>query len=407
MIRRLKIKIIAVILGTLLFVFAAVIFALNHLVYRVSIKGTDSFMALVTESDGYHFPTVDTIMQMRGSGPFHDSEMVRGGRFFYAKVDNDGNVFDQNLDFMVGYTPDDALRYVALALNSDRNRGDAGNFVFLISEKSYGKMIVFVERSIETHLLLQLNRISFWAFGIVGMILLCLVALLAAWMVAPIKSAFDKQRRFISDASHELKTPLTIISANADVLQNEIGENPRVAHIKAQTKRMNGLVNDLLFLAKTDEGHMGNARERFNLSGAVLNTVLEFESRAFEERKIYLYNIGENLEYTGDEQQIRQLMSILIDNAIRYSDENGKIEISLNAVENRKLISVYNTGGGIAVKERGRIFERFYRADESRSRETGGYGVGLSIAKAIADVHRGKITVSGEYMKWVRFDVTL
>jgi signal transduction histidine kinase len=170
---------------------------------------------------------------------------------------------------------------------------------------------------------------------------------------------------------------------------------------------MAGLLRDLLSLAKTDEGGANIVMSEFSLSGALLNTVLEFESRAFEEKREYAYEIGENIRYTGDEKQIRQLAGILIDNAIRYSDANGKVKVTLRAENGRARFSVYNTGGGVPDAQKNKIFERFYRADESRSRDTGGYGVGLSIAKAIADAHKGRIAVSGEYGKWVRFDVML
>ena len=145
----------------------------------------------------------------------------------------------------------------------------------------------------------------------------------------------------------------------------------------------------------------------FSLSSAVLNTALEFESRAFEEGKQYSCEIKENISYIGDERHIKQLVGILIDNAIRYSNTNGQIQISLKTESNHIRISVYNTGVGVMDEDHYKIFERFYRSDESRSRETGGYGVGLSIAKAIAEMHKGKIIVTGKHGEWVRFDVML
>ena len=170
---------------------------------------------------------------------------------------------------------------------------------------------------------------------------------------------------------------------------------------------MNGLIHDLLALAKMDEGQTNIIRNSFNLSNEVLNTTLEFESCVFEERKKYTYDIKENIIFIGDEKQIKQLVTILIDNAIRYSEEKGVIEVSLSKDRNHICISVFNTGVGVPDEERKKIFERFYRTDESRSRETGGYGVGLSIAKSIVEMHKGKIAVTGEYLKWIRFDVIL
>lgn len=410
MIKKLQYKIIAVILGTLLLVFAAVLLVLNLSVYQTSANRSDEFMQAVVDNDGFMFPQRDSPGPGPGRferEPFSNPQMMRAGRFFYAKVSQNGEMIEFNLVMMFDFSEDDALDYVKSALNSNRNKGNIDSFSYLTAEKPYGQIVVFAERSIENLLLEQLNKTSLWAAIIVCLILAGLAVFLARWMVAPVQESFDKQRRFISDASHELKTPLTIISANVDVLQNEIGENQRIEHIKAQSQRMSGLVHDLLTLAKADEEQENIIRSEFNLSGAILNTALEFESRAFEEGKQYSFDIAENILYTGDEKQIKQLAGILIDNAIHYSDDNGQIAVSLNADGNHIRLSVFNTGIGVSNEEQEKIFERFYRVDESRSRETGGYGIGLSIAKAIVEAYRGKISVSGEYGKWVRFDVVL
>ena len=410
MIRRLQLKIIAVILGTLLFVFAAVLFVLNLSVYQTSVKRVDDFMTSVVENDGFLFSSKDMFKprsDRHEPNPFSSPEMMRAGRFFYAKIDKNSNILELNLDMMFDFSKDDALNYITSALNSGGQKGNIESFSFLSAEKFYGQIVVFAERSIEILLLEQLNKTSLWVAGIVGLILSCLAIFLAKWIVSPVKASFDKQRRFVSDAGHELKTPLTIISANVDVLQNEIGENQRLKYIKAQSERMNGLIHDLLTLAKTDEGQTNIIRSKFNLSSAILNTALEFESRAFEEGKQYSCDIRENITCVGDEKQIKQLVSILIDNAIRYSDAKGQINVSLSSNGSHIRISVFNTGVGVYDEERNKIFERFYRTDESRSRETGGYGVGLSIAKAIVEAHKGKIVVSGENRKWIRFDVIL
>ena len=409
MLKRLTIKIIAVVLGTLLVVFAAVLIVLNLSVYQTSVKRTEEYMESVVASDGFRFSPREKPGSFHGGGrdPYNSPDMMRAGRFFYAKVDQNGEILEVNLEMMFDFSREDAQAFITSALNAKRNKGDIDNFSFLTAEKPYGQILVFAERSIEIALIEQLTRTSLWVAGIVSLILICLVTFLAKWMVNPIKTAFDKQKRFISDASHELKTPLTIISANADVLHNEIGENERLTHIKAQSERMNGLIHDFLALAKTDEGQPNLIMTQFNLSGLVLNTALEFESRAFEEGKQYSYDVDDHIRYVGDEKQIKQLMSILIDNAIRYSHENGQINVSLHAAGGHSRISVFNTGAGVTDEERSKIFERFYGSDESRSRETGGYGLGLSIAQSIVKVHKGKITVSGEYGNWIRFDVVL
>ena len=471
MIQKLQIKIIAVVLGTLLIVFAAVLLVLNLSVARTSAQRAENFMSTIIENDGFFFTRLNPYdfegvrvfpipendmpmsavriispfegsqqeMQFRFRTHFIPSEMSRAGRFFYVRTDFDGTVIEENLQFVFGL--ENAANYIELARYSGRTRGNIGNFSFMTAEKPYGQMLVFIERSIDMLLISRLNQISLWVAGIVSLILFFLSVFLSRWIVAPVKNSFEKQRRFISDASHELKTPLTIISANADVLRNEMGENQRLSHIKIQSERMNGLVHDMLTLAKADEGQISIVRGKFDISAAIFNTVLEFESRAFEEEKNYSYDIKENIEYIGDEKQIKQLAAVLIDNALQYSGASGDIKVTLNAdirgsrnfyqnsfevsasaqppvgakseflfapsYNSQILLSVYNTGTGVPDNEQKKIFERFYRTDESRSRETGGYGVGLSIAKAITDSHKGKISVTGEYKKWIKFDVIL
>jgi len=411
MIRRLQLKIIAAVLGTLLLVFAAVLLVLNLSVYQTSRRRAEGFLSFVAENDGFHLPPRDTPQPMpaggRRPGPLSSPEMMRAGRFFYVKVDQSGNIIESNFEMMFDFSADNALRYITTALNSGRAKGNIESLSYLAAAKPYGRILVFVERSIDLLLLEQLNRTSLWAAGIVCPVLLCLAFFLAKWIVSPVKTSFIKQRRFISDAGHELKTPLTIISVNADVLQNEIGANRHLTQIKAQSERMNGLVHDLLSLAKADEEQASIVMSKGSLSSAVLSAALEFESRAFEDGKSYSYDIAENIIYIGDEKQIRQLMSILIDNALTYSDAAGQINVSLSKDGNHSKISVFNTGIGVPDAERDKIFERFYRIDESRSRETGGYGIGLSIAKAITEAHKGKIIITGEYQKWIRFDVVL
>ncbi|MDR1134659.1 MAG: HAMP domain-containing histidine kinase [Clostridiales Family XIII bacterium] len=409
MLKRLKVKIVAVVLGTLLVVFAAVLLVLNLSVYQTSDNRAEEFMISVVENDGFSFPqrARPGMRRQGGHEPFGGPEMMKAGRFFYAKIDNAGEILELNLEMMFEFSKEDAQGFITSAADSGKLKGNIENYSFLKAEKPYGQILVFAERSIEINLLSHLTRTSLWAAGAVSLVLACLSAFFAKWMVAPVKTAFDKQREFISDASHELKTPLTIISANVEVLQNEIGENQRLSHIKAQSDRMNGLVHELLSLAKADEERTGLIRSEFDLSSAILNTVLEFESRAFEEGKQYLYSIDEGIRYVGDEKQIKQLAGILIDNAIRYSDAAGQVKASLLKEGGHSRITVFNTGIGVADEEHDKIFERFYRCDESRSRETGGYGIGLSIAGAIVKAHKGKMGVTGEFGKWIQFDVLL
>lgn len=414
MIKRLRIKFIAVTMGVLAFVFLTVFAAINIFMILDSIQKTDSFLEEVARKDGNIFTNNKKYNEARSSdgngfekGGFSGSH-ARMSRFFYVKTDEAYQVSEMDYSQMYDITQEEVLKNVSQVTGKGEHKGSLGNMQYLVHKTDYGYIVVFAEKSYEIGMLGSLLSVSLWAAGISCGLLAVFVFFLSKWIVGPVQKAFDRQKQFISDASHELKTPLTIISANADVLENEIGENIRVTHIKNQTARMGGLIRDLLELARADEGRVKPTFYRFDLSQAVLGATLEFESRAFEERKKLSYYVQENVSYQGDEASLRQLCTILVDNALQHSDNAGEVYVSLSYEGgNRIILSVSNTGSEISEEDLSRIFERFYRSDSSRSRETGGYGLGLAIAKSIVELHGGKIDVHMDRERGVVFRVLL
>ena len=231
--------------------------------------------------------------------------------------------------------------------------------------------------------------------------------LLARWAIKPVENTLEEQRRFISDASHELKTPLTVINTNADVLKSEIGENKWLGYIQSEAARMSKLVGDLLELSRMNHGGGLYEKKRFSLSGAVLGAVLPFESVVFEAHKNLDTDIEDNIFYTGDENRIKQLVVILLDNAIKNTFDGGTITVTLAGSEVKPRISVRNEGEGIDEKDIPHIFERFYRCDDSRTRGTGGFGLGLAIARDIVTQHGGRLTVVSKKGQWTEFTASL
>ena len=211
-------------------------------------------------------------------------------------------------------------------------------------------------------------------------------------IVKPFAETYQKQKQFITDAGHELKTPLTIIDADAQVLEMDLGENEWLSDIQAQTKRLAQLTNSMLQLARMEEQPQVK-KIAFPLSDVVQETVETFGALAKTREKTLSIDIEPMLSLTGDEKAIRQLLSILLDNAVKYSDENGKISVSLKKYKNHIQISVYNTAQAIDRESLPHLFDRFYRTDASRNSRTGGYGLGLSIASSIVAAHKGKIWV--------------
>ena len=241
-----------------------------------------------------------------------------------------------------------------------------------------------------------------------------LLSLLAWWlirrMVAPVEEAFTRQKQFVSDASHELKTPLAVISANAEVLEQEIGQNEYLGYIRSEVRRTDSLVRNLLTLARLDRGETGAEMKSFDLSRALLDVTLPFESTVFEAGKTLETEIPEDIDCRGNEEMIKQLTVILLSNALKYSDEGGRIRISLAAKGKQREIRVFNTGAVIAPGDQEHIFDRFWRADPAPGRdtgETGGHGLGLAIARSIVDTHEGKITVESREGEGTAFTVTL
>ena len=325
--------------------------------------------------------------------------------YFVIMADKNGKYLNtENNDDMNAET---AQNYITKILEENIDTGMVNSYQFYQTSKPNGTLMVFTDKSYEMDMLRQLKRTTV----IIGSIALVILSVLAYFLskrsIQPIKTAFDKQKQFVSDASHELKTPLTVISANADVLEGEIGDNKWLKYIKAQTDRLSVLVNDLLNLTRLENNNSELERKYFNLSKAIINTALPFECQAFENNKKFEVNVDEDVMLSGSEKHIKQMAAIFIDNALKYSNEGGTVRVTLKKVGDRKMFSVYNTGDGLKEEETEKIFERFYRSDQSRNRATGGYGLGLAIAKSIIDKHKFKIHIMNQPGKSVCFVITM
>ena len=223
--------------------------------------------------------------------------------------------------------------------------------------------------------------------------------------IKPIEETYLKQKEFIADASHELKTPLAVISTNADALSDTATEEQQkwIRYIKSETKRMANLTSSLLFLTKLD--YLQEKSESvIDFSKLVKDYLLPLEALFYENKIKTNIEVLNDVRISGDEEQIRQLVGVLVDNALKYTD--GIIEISLKKSEHEANLTVYNNGNGIAEADLTKIWDRFYRGDKARESD-GGYGLGLPIAKSIIEKHRGSITVESKADDWTRFTVRI
>lgn len=295
-----------------------------------------------------------------------------------------------------------------LASFEDKSKYDGyiDSLQYYRKDYSDGAIIVFSNRQSDFDMMKRMALVSSCVFILMEGIVFILTRILTKRAMRPMQISYEKQQQFISDAGHELKTPLTVISANADILSDEIGENKWLSYIKSQAERMRILVQEMLDLTKITNSSQQVPQSRFNLSSLVENVALPFECQAFEQKKTFHIELDPDIEFLGNTERIRRMIGIFIDNAFKYSNENGTIKVILKTENNKKVLKIYNTGIGIKKEDTEKIFERFYRSDSSRSAQ-GSYGLGLAIAKSIADQHNIKIQVLSDYGKWVSFDLYL
>ena len=262
-------------------------------------------------------------------------------------------------------------------------------------DHSYG--VVLLDRSVELSTLSRL-LVIFVIIGVVGLMLIFVISVaLANWTIRPIEQAWEKQKQFVADASHELKTPLAGISANTDVVlsnPNDLVHNQEkfLNYIKDETVRMTRLVGNLLFIAKSDAKQLKSAPQSFDMSDLVSSVCLVFEPLAFEQEKTLETSIQAHISYVGDQDRIKQLLTILLDNALLHSTEHAHIQVSLSQDCQQKIrLAVSNSAQDIPPDKLEKLFDRFYRLDESRAKRTGGSGLGLNIAQTIVQNHGGTI----------------
>ena len=269
---------------------------------------------------------------------------------------------------------------------------------YLRQENGLYQKIAFVDMSMEMNILRNMMGPYILVISLSLILLLFVAILLSRWATRPVEKAWAQQKQFISDASHELKTPLTVILSNAELLDAApLEERPARwrDNIHSEAIRMKSLVEEMLTLARADNMTHSAPFEAVMLSEVAYDCALAFEPVAFESGKDLSYQITENAQVFGDQEKLRQLISILLDNAIKYGAAGGTISLNLQKTDRNLTLTVSNPGDPIPPEQLERLFERFYRADVSRGEQTG-FGLGLSIASSIAGEHRGTLRAESD-----------
>ena len=337
----------------------------------------------------------------------HDPEAPYTTRFFIVRLDEEGNVTDVSTDFIASVTQTEAEEFARKVLNEKRQVGYYKNYRFQILAEKSDNIVIFLNTTMELRSARNVLLISCLVGVVCFLVVFLLVILLSKRAMKPYIRNIERQKRFITDASHEIKTPLTSIATSVDVIEMEYGEDEWTRNIHKQTSKMSRMVADLVTLSRLDEENPFLERTEFSLSDAVWEVAEPFASLAKAQGKKYSQRIEENLTLCGNPDATRQMISVLLDNAMKYSDENGTIRLDVYKVHGKTKIEVFNTCVLEDTRNLSRLFDRFYRPDNSRSRRTGGSGIGLSIAQAVAEAYGGKIKVSSKDGKSILFQVTI
>ena len=338
-----------------------------------------------------------------GKPPIDDRPDYQLSTFYSVALADDGTVLAADNGAKAVYSEEDLVELAEGLLEGNRKSGRSGNLFYIISDKGEYTLVAFLDNTVTESSMNTLLRNVLLVGGAAIAALFFISLFLSKRIIRPLEENDRQQKQFVSDAGHELKTPIAVISTNAEMLSRELGGNEWLANIRYENERMGGLVKQLLDLSRAENTE--TPMEKVDLSRTVTGETLAFESLAFDQGKMIESDIEEGIFVTGSQAQLAQLTSILLDNALHHST-GREIEISLKLQSHTVLLSVVNEGDEIPPGKIEHLFDRFYRVDEARNSEGQHYGLGLSIAKAAAEKHGGNIGVSCQNGK-VRFTVSI
>lgn len=419
MIKKLRIKFTIASMASLFIVLCVILGTVNILNYREIVSNADFTLSILANNNGVFgkdfdiddfdgfdddFDDDDFELEPKKPLPSKDKrrdprispELPYESRYFSVYLNDDSSVISANTGKIAAVDTATAIEYAQAVQKSGKERGFIKNYRYKAEYSDSETHIVFLDcgRNLDTFRTFALACVGVSAAGLAAVLLLMIF--LSGRIVKPFSENFEKQKRFITDAGHELKTPLTVIDADAEVLEMDFGENEWLNDIKNQTKHLSDLTNSLIILSKAEEESDKVQMIEFPLSDIAEETAESFMTLSKSQDKAISVNIQPLVSMNGNENDIRRLITILLDNAVKYSQPGGQISLTLEKQKKSIRLSVFNTTEFISKEHMEHLFDRFYRTDKSRNSQTGGYGLGLSIASSIVTAHKGKITASTE-----------
>lgn len=409
MIRKLQKRFLLLATGSLFFLLLMIVISSSLLNYRSLVQDADEVLQVLADNSGQFPKGEKPKKEFAEKGPMRreglDSKMAPPGRkelsleisyesrFFTATVLDGQSSIVLNTDHVAAIGDGEARSIAIKAQGISAWQGFIGDYRFLKKKESGRLLMIFLDCGRKLDSFWNMTKIHATISILSLAAVFCVLCILSGKIVRPVAEAHEKQKQFISVAGHEIKTPLTIIDADSELLRLDIGEkNEWLEDICGQTKRLTNLTNELLQLSKLDEYSSSETKIEFPLSDVVLDAVRSFQVLADKKKICFQVNIEPMLSYYGDENQIRRLAGILFDNAIKYTSGAGPVQVTLKKRKHGIEFSVENPADQASREQCGCFFDRFYRTEQAQRSENGGYGLGLAIAKSIVEAHHGEIT---------------
>lgn len=424
MIKKLQKRFLLLATGSLFLLLLMIVISSSLLNYVSMISDADSILQVLADNSG-QFPMNEKHKKDFAEGePFHRDpsgsrreppgrkelplETSYESRFFTASIDEGQADIVLNTDHVAAIGDEEALAIAEKAQAMGAQRGFISNYRFFKNEDSDGLLIIFLDcgRKLDSFWNMTKIHAVISIFSLAAVF--CVLLVLSARIVRPVAQAHEKQKQFISIAGHEIKTPLTIIDADSELLRLDIEEeNEWLEDICIQTKRLTNLTNELLQLSKLDEYSSSSTKIEFPLSDIISDAARSFQIIADKKNIGFQVHVEPMLSYYGDENQIRRLADILFDNAVKYTSGTGPVQVELKKRKHGIEFSVENPTDLISREQCSCFFDRFYRTEQAQRSENGGYGLGLAIAKSIVEAHHGEITAEAVHEHHVRIRAIL
>lgn len=403
MIQKIRLRFVAVAMTALFVLLAVIVTGMNILNYNTIIRDADITLEILVQNDG-KFPR-----SKRHHKPFDfAAETPYELRYFSVLLTADGECVRADTRRIEAVDDEAAILLAQEVMGTAKGNGFLDTYRYTLVRNAEEIHVLFLDCSWQflSFRNFLTSSIHMSLCGYLGFFFVILF--FSSKITKPVTESYEKQRRFITDASHEIKTPLAIIQADVDVLELEYGENEWLQGIQAQVNRLSDLTNDLVYLSRMEESPSNLQMIEFPFSDVVSETAHAFYAIAQTQGKTLQCAVEPMLSLTGNEKAIRQLVNLLMDNAMKYSPAGGTISLSLRRQSGQIHLSVGNTTTDrIDKKDLPRLYERFYRLDSSRNSQSGGYGIGLSVAKAIVTAHNGKITATTQGDYFLQFNIQL